>query len=226
MRRTIVLIAENPASEKSIEGLCPPLEPADGTRLHEGLILDSLRKFGSVPDSELVVSYAPASAIDFFSCTNSKADTFILRTETDRIKGIDGVFQELCDHDRSVIAMGSDSPTLPARCVELAFDSLASGSVDLVLGPVESGGCYLIGVNEHRPELLANIEWNADLVKSLVERAASLDMGWYLLPEWYSVERSSDLAHLKAELFDQWATNPSAPITKALLGELKTAGKV
>ena len=52
-----------------------------------------------------------------------------------------------------VVIMNSDSPTLPSAHLSQAFIALESG-IDVVLGPCDDGGYYLIGVKWPVPFLL------------------------------------------------------------------------
>ena len=65
------------------------------------------------------------------------------------------VIEEITRRDGGpVVAMSSDSPTLPAAYVARAFDVLARDEADVVLGPCDDGGYYLIGLARPQPRLL------------------------------------------------------------------------
>ena len=55
----------------------------------------------------------------------------------------------LADGAPGAIVIGSDIPTLPLSVLVAALDRLAG--VDLVLGPSEDGGYYLIGLARRAP---------------------------------------------------------------------------
>jgi rSAM/selenodomain-associated transferase 1 len=55
-----------------------------------------------------------------------------------------------------VLAIGTDSPSLPAEYLKQA--AVALSTHDLVLGPATDGGYYLIGLKSAPPGLFANIE--------------------------------------------------------------------
>lgn len=95
---------------------------------------------------------------------------------------------------RRAVIFGSDSPTLPESLPQQAFDVLADS--DLVLGPTEDGGYYLIGCRRFDPELFHAVEWSTPrtLQQTLANaerlgfRAAILQR-WFDLDEWEDVER-------------------------------------
>lgn len=92
-----------------------------------------------------------------------------------------------------VIVIGSDSPTLPGNYLDEAMGRL--DSVDLVLGPADDGGYYLIGTKQSHKALFENIQWSSDSVlQSTIERAKQMKISYHLLPNWYDVD---DLASLE-----------------------------
>ena len=69
------------------------------------------------------------------------------------------------------VIMDSDSPTLPSAYVGRAFDLL--DGADVVLGPCEDGGYYLIGLN--RPSTNRGSDWESCLA-ALVALARAVSM--------------------------------------------------
>ena len=93
---------------------------------------------------------------------------------------------------RRVIILGSDSPTLPVKYLDDTFKSL--NAVDLVLGPAEDGGYYLIGLKQLHKALFENIEWSSTAVlKSTLAQARSLSISHSLLPNLYDVDELETL---------------------------------
>ena len=63
-----------------------------------------------------------------------------------------------------VIAIGTDSFEITGNIIDKAFRSLQDS--EIVIGPAKDGGYYLIGMNEHKPEIFNGIEWGTDKVLS------------------------------------------------------------
>ncbi len=94
---------------------------------------------------------------------------------------------------RRVLTIGTDSPTLPLAFLEEAAAALHTH--DLVLGPAEDGGYYLIGVKAAPMALFEGIAWSTEKVfAQTVERAEALRLSVHILPEWYDID---DLATLE-----------------------------
>ncbi|XWN37182.1 MAG: TIGR04282 family arsenosugar biosynthesis glycosyltransferase [Balneola sp.] len=69
-----------------------------------------------------------------------------------------------------MILIGSDCPTLTGEIIEEAFDKLNKN--DVVFGPSEDGGYYLIGMSSFKPEVLEDIEWSTEKVMEQTEQKA------------------------------------------------------
>lgn len=98
-----------------------------------------------------------------------------------------------------VVILGSDSPTLPIEVVEEAFDRLRTAEV--VLGPAEDGGYYLVGARAWIPEMFQGISWGSSEVLSQTLAALRKNRHRYeLLIPWYDVDRGEDLEKLRQEV--------------------------
>lgn len=61
-----------------------------------------------------------------------------------------------------VAALGSDTLGLTAEIIRQSFEALQSS--DVVIGPAEDGGYYLIGLSRFQPELFQGIPWSTNAV--------------------------------------------------------------
>lgn len=106
----------------------------------------------------------------------------------------------------SVAALGSDHPTLPLAIVHEAFERLehperAEKAADVVLGPAEDGGYYLIGLRAAAvvPRLFDGIAWSTDRVlPETLARCEELGLRVELLPQAADVDTPDDLRRLAA----------------------------
>ncbi|HEY9600446.1 MAG TPA: TIGR04282 family arsenosugar biosynthesis glycosyltransferase [Allocoleopsis sp.] len=92
---------------------------------------------------------------------------------------------------RAVI-IGVDCPDLNAQLMLKAFEALDQH--DLVLGPAEDGGYYLIGLNRLIQELFVGVSWGMSVVRQqTVEIAQKLDLAIAFLPLLNDIDRPDDL---------------------------------
>ena len=115
---------------------------------------------------------------------------------------------------RSVL-IGSDSPCLPIRFVQEAFELLKKKRV--VLGPSEDGGYYLIGIRGEVPDIFNGIAWSTDEVyQQTVSLLTAHQIPFAELSNWYDVDDITDLQRLAVEL-------STVDIGDPMLGALCTA---
>jgi len=116
------------------------------------------------------------------------------------------------------VVMDSDSPTLPAAYLARAFDLLDSPR-EVVLGPCDDGGYYLIGVKQPQPRLLREVRMSTPHVaRDTLALAKEMKLNVGLLPAWYDVDTVAELERLRAELTA--APAHVAPHTRKFLSSL------
>ena len=91
-----------------------------------------------------------------------------------------------------VVVIGTDCPDLNASLLVEAFQSLEQH--DLVLGPAEDGGYYLIGLRRLIPELFTGISWStAEVLQQTQSIAQKFGLAVAYLPRLNDVDRPEDL---------------------------------
>jgi len=92
-----------------------------------------------------------------------------------------------------VVIIGTDCPGLSAALLRQAFAQLVHH--DLVVGPADDGGYYLLGMNRLRSELFANKAWSTTTVlPDTLADAARLGLRVAQLPTLHDVDSAQDLA--------------------------------
>src|SRR5229473_1563276 len=66
---------------------------------------------------------------------------------------------------REVVVIGTDTPWMGAERVRKAFSELKAN--DVVIGPAEDGGYYLLGMRKFVPEVFRGIPWSTERVLEL-----------------------------------------------------------
>jgi uncharacterized protein len=117
----------------------------------------------------------------------------------------------------SVVVIGADSPTLPGEFVFDAFECFETDD-DVVIGPTEDGGYYLVGMRRLHKRIFEDIPWSgADALQATIERAREAELNLVLLPEWRDVDTPEDLEQLRRDLR---GNNEGANFTRRFLKEL------
>lgn len=125
---------------------------------------------------------------------------------------------------RHCCIMGSDSPSLPPEFIRQAFALLERDEADVVFGPCDDGGYYLLGLSSPQPQLFDDIAWSTPLVLAASMRRARVSgLRIALLPGWYDVDTLADLRRL-ATAGDGGATATRKVAMKIFAGCLEKAG--
>lgn len=214
MRQTLLIFAKQPVAGRTKTRLCPPLSHAAAAELYACFLRDTLALARQVPASSRVIVYQPEEAADYFAAL---APDFALLPQqgADLGERMDRCFTTVLGAGPgAAVLIGSDIPTLPVAHVNRAFALL--GAHDLVFGPSDDGGYYLIGMHRPHSRLLREVTMSTPTVlRDTLAIAAELGLRAALLPGWYDVDTPADLARLRIELA---AAPPTvAPHTRAWL---------
>lgn len=110
------------------------------------------------------------------------------------VRAFERAFGEGCER---VAIAGTDCPSIDEKLVVDAFEKLYRN--DLVLGPAEDGGYYLVGLRSLIPQLFEGINWGTDRVwGQTVAIARSLNLQVASLPMLNDIDRPEDLPLLSA----------------------------
>ena len=199
-KNALIVVAKRPAPGNTKTRLSPPLSPEQASALYECFLADTLDQIRQVEGVERVIAYLPAHAHGYF---HRLAPDFQLIQQQGADLGarLDHALTSYLSHgyDHAVI-MDSDSPTLPAEHLSQAFTALSDGA-QVVLGPCEDGGYYLIGCSQPVPRLLREVRMSTPTVAADTIRLAN-EAGLHLvqLPTWYDVDDGASLVRLAQEI--------------------------
>ncbi len=215
--RAVAIIAKAPRPGHVKTRLCPPLSPVDAARLHDAFLRDTIERVRSLADVQVVLAYTPAEDRDSFAPACEDA-ILLPQADGDLGQRLIAVFDALRARDFGcVLAIGADTPTLPVVFLREALALLDRPDVDVVLGPAEDGGYYLVGLSSAHPDLFRAIPWSTgEVFAETKRRAACAGLRVVSLPSWWDVDTFDDLRRL-VELV---RVDPSlAPHTRAVLIE-------
>jgi rSAM/selenodomain-associated transferase 1 len=196
----LIVVAKQPAPGRTKTRLSPPLQPEQASKLYECFLTDTLDLIRQVELVQPVVAFLPAGAEAYFHQLASDFD-LIQQQGPDLGVRLDNAISSYLSRGYSrVVIMNSDSPTLPAAYLSQAFDSLEAGA-DVVLGPCDDGGYYLIGVKQPIPRLLQEVQMSTPTVAAdTIAMAVEDNLKVHLLPNWYDVDDAASLIRLAEEV--------------------------
>jgi uncharacterized protein len=197
----VAIVAKAPSAGLVKTRLCPPLRAADAALLHRAFLLDRIEQVRSLEAPHHALVYTPERARGLFE---ELAPDFILTPQRGEDLGerlVAGAEHFFGAGYASVLLIDSDTPTLPTEFLLQALELIAEPGTDLVLGPSEDGGYYLIGLRRPRPQLFENMPWSTpDVFPETLRRARTLGLAVARLPRWFDVDTGADLERLEASL--------------------------
>lgn len=211
----LLVVAKRPAPGQTKTRLTPPLSPEQAARLYECFLRDTLDLMRAVPDVRRGIAFLSHAAAEYFAQLAPDFD-LILQVGADLGARLDQALTHYLTrgYDHAVI-MNSDGPTLPIEYLIQAFAELAVGA-DVVLGPSDDGGYYLIGLKKPAPRLLREVRMSTSHVTAdTLTLAHEENLRVALLPTWYDVDDAESLSRLILEL--DTAPASVAPHTRSFL---------
>jgi rSAM/selenodomain-associated transferase 1 len=196
----MAVMAKVPAAGEVKTRLCPPLTPAEAAALARCFLQDRVEQVGALEHAEPLVAFAPPEREAELRALLPAGLRLVPQPGGDLGARMDRLLTDLLAAGYAgAIAVGTDTPTLPTAYLRAACAALLDETADVVLGPSEDGGYYLVGLRRPAPALFRDMPWStAGVLAETVARARRLGLGLRLLPAWFDVDRGADLARLRA----------------------------
>jgi uncharacterized protein len=221
LKEALILIAKAPREGEVKTRLIGALSAAEVTELYINFLRDTFALMEEVQDERETISlalcYTPAGEEEAFEIVEREGSLMLAQRGEDLGERLSNCFMDFFDLGfDSVVVIGADSPTLPADYLFEAFDGLAD-AYDVVIGPAEDDGYYLVGMRKFSREIFEGIPWGTGGVLSATnDRVRDAGLNLHLLPSWYDIDTPAELARLKEELNSDKVT---AKFTRRLLAK-------
>lgn len=222
MKEALVIFAKAPVVGQVKTRLMSAFTPEQATELYVCFLQDSFAIMETVQiereELSLVLCYTPADEIEAFEAADLDGCLLLGQRGQDLGERLHNCCADLLAAGfQSVVIIGADSPTLPDEIVTEAFARLAEDET-IVVGPSNDGGYYLIGLQHLQAGLFEQIDWGSENVLAQTQaRAAALNLGISLLPEWSDIDTPEDIENLQRQLA---ANEVEAPRTAKYLKKL------
>jgi rSAM/selenodomain-associated transferase 1 len=198
--------------------LAPELTPEQGAAFYRALAEEVVQVNSSGAGYESIVCFSPASARREVRSWLGPAVRLWSQLGDDLGSREFHAMRAALEGDYSRVAIiGSDCPTITPGDIEAGFSSLCEN--DLVLGPCEDGGYYLIGATRPIKSLFEGISWGSERVLSeTLERAREAGLSLELLDVKYDIDSYSDLERYYRSGKDGAGKRPKARSWRVLEG--------
>jgi rSAM/selenodomain-associated transferase 1 len=198
---TIMTKAPRPGQVKT--RLTPPLTVAEAAALNICFLRDMSAAIHRVGGNVRGIGcFTPVGAEETYRDVFPVEFQLLTQRDGDLSQRLVGAIEDLMALGfASVCLINSDSPTAPTSVFAQAARSLSLPNEDVVLGPSDDGGYYLIGMRKPQPRLFEAIDWSTDRVcAQTLERAAETGLNVRLLPACYDVDDRRTLHRLCDDL--------------------------
>ncbi len=200
-KAALLVMAKRPYPGRTKTRLMPTFSAAEAAQLYACFLQDIIVLAQSVPNVTPFIAYTPTNEAAYFREYFPDCALIAQRGETlnERLEDVLSTCWQ--QGFAMVCAMNSDSPTLPADYLAQAFVALEKEETDVVLGPCEDGGYYLIGWKRPYPRLIRDVTMSTDhVLQDTLTIAKEMNLRVHLLPGWYDVDTAVDVARMEEEL--------------------------
>src|SRR5262249_15135226 len=198
------------------------ISPEEARRLYVAFLSDTFALMEEVVEERenltVALCYTPEGEEEAFEEVEREGSLMILQRGENLGERLTACFADLFALGfESVVVIGADSPTLPGEYVFDAFECFEADD-DVVVGPTEDGGYYLVGMRKLHERIFEDIPWGgARALDATMARAREAGLNLVLLPEWRDVDTPEDFERLKRELSEN---REVAKFTRSFLREL------
>lgn len=216
----VILMAKAPLPGTVKTRLCPPLTRRSAASLYTCLLTDVAEEMGNrLRGGRHYLFFAPPDGENHFLSAPFRRFERVAQRGKDLGERMDRAIRTALSRGaRHAVVIGADCPFLSAARVRSAFREL-SGPADLVLGPSEDGGFYLIGASFPVPFLFRGVAWGTgSTLAEVVSRCRRAGLSYALLPTELDVDRPEDLETLRRRAVRRAV--PPCPRTRRWIGKL------
>jgi rSAM/selenodomain-associated transferase 1 len=224
----IGIICKVPKTGESKTRLIPRLGPERAAALARAFLIDlshTIEDVAAAVGCTGYVIFSPASAAAELATFLPAAFGYVVKTDRDLGRVLDGATQELlaCGHESAILVNG-DSPTLPAALLVETVRALREPGAQAVFAPALDGGYSIVGLKRRTPEIFTDIPWSTPAVmRRSLEQAERHAIPVKVLSPWYDIDDAESLDWLLAELCGERPAGlvhegARSPATREVLG--------
>ncbi|MBI3909911.1 MAG: TIGR04282 family arsenosugar biosynthesis glycosyltransferase [Armatimonadetes bacterium] len=213
-RAVIVVMAKAPRPGRVKTRLIPVLGTEGAAALHRCFLADTLALARAVGGTDVAL-VAPSADAALLAPVLPDAVPVVAQTGDGLAAGLEFAMAHFAAAGyQRILLFNSDSPHLPAPHLAEALTTLADA--DLVAGPTEDGGYYLVGARQPWPGLFEGGRMGTGgALTALLEQAAARGLRTRVLASWFDVDTPPDLERLVSHLRER---RGGSSRTRAFLG--------
>lgn len=200
----IVVVAKQPLAGQVKTRLIGGLTPEQVASLFEAMLRRTVDEAREADAGEVALGFTPAEGRQWFEA-HFPGLRLLEQGEGDLGERMARLFELAFQSGQQHVALiGADAPYLPPETYREAMEKLREGA-ELVIGPADDGGYYLIGLNRPMPCLFANMPWSSkEVLPETLRRAEQAGIAVTLLPLERDIDTPQDLEWLYSQPGFEW----------------------
>ena len=174
--------------------LIPTLGEAKATELYQNLLTRTLKTACSSNIDQVRLYCTPTTDHpELIGCAENFDIELWLQQGDDLGARMCKAMEDGLEEFDYALVLGCDCPWLKTEDLNLAYHKLASNK-DVVLGPAEDGGYYLLGFRSSNKILFENMSWGGpDILQETRRRLQIAAIDWFELAEYPDLDVPEDL---------------------------------
>ncbi|NNE37284.1 MAG: glycosyltransferase [Gammaproteobacteria bacterium] len=169
----LIIFSKNPVEGKVKTRLVPEWGSEGALKIYKDLLKKTIETVKQSEISDIYIYCTPNLEDSYLQFCSSQYELKLeLQKGKDLGERMANAIHDMTQKYSNVIIVGCDCPELSYKDINLAAEKL-NVDFDLVLGPSEDGGYYLIGMNNYFPEVFQDIDWGTGSVLSETRRHIS-----------------------------------------------------
>ena len=170
----LIIFAKAPIPGQVKTRLCPPLTPDEAASLHGSMVMDIAEQTRGIPNLHRFLACMPSSDHAFFQALAARYCLTLCEQVGDDLgcRMDHALTESLKNGYQYALVVGTDIPALSSETYKKAISVLKTE--DIVIGPTNDGGYYLIGLKRPTPEIFFGIPWSTENVFALTQEKAQV----------------------------------------------------
>jgi uncharacterized protein len=187
----VIIFTKNPVLGECKTRLASTLGDKVALSIYEQLLDYTISFCKKLPFPKKVYYASKIPELDRWSIAGFYKDKQVEGDLGDRMQA--AFEKEFNDGAKSVVIIGTDCAQINETDVQEAFKLLFLH--DVVIGPADDGGYYLLGMNYLIPELFLGKSWSTEkLMGETIDALHQNEIDYVLLPEKSDIDYEADLA--------------------------------
>lgn len=189
----VIVMSKAPLPGQVKTRLVPLLGRAGAARFYRTLLENTLEKLCTAGLCPVELCCAPDTHQAFFAdCRRRYPVTLTGQGRGDIGQRMSRAIAAALQRADRVVLVGADCPALTADDIDTALQRLGDGS-DVVLGPAEDGGYYLLGMTRHHARLFESVPWgSAQVMAVTLQHIEALGLACSTLPVRADLDTPAD----------------------------------